>query len=75
MGKPQVNSRPQTGFRRLLTADASPMEVTATLQADLKIQGLIIPFSFLVIDKLGYDCIHIYGNHTELFARTYGALT
>jgi hypothetical protein len=57
MRKPQVNSRPQTEFRRLLTADASPMEVTATLQADLKIQGLIIPFSFLVIEKLGYDCI------------------
>jgi hypothetical protein len=46
MGKPQVNPKPQKGFRRLLTADTSPMEVTATLQADLKIQGLIIPFLF-----------------------------
>jgi hypothetical protein len=27
------------------------------LQADLKIQGLITPFLFLVIEKLGYDCI------------------
>jgi hypothetical protein len=33
------------------------VEITATLQADLKIQGLVIPFLFLVIEKLGYDCI------------------
>jgi hypothetical protein len=55
--KLQANSIPHTGLRKLLTADASPMEVSATLQADLKIQGLIIPFLFLVIEKLGYDCI------------------
>jgi hypothetical protein len=55
--KPQVNSFRHTGHRKLLTADASPMEVIATLQADLKIQGLTILFSFSVIDKLGYDCI------------------
>jgi hypothetical protein len=55
--KLQANSIPHTGLRKLLTADASPMEVSATLQADLKIQGLIIPFLFLVIEKLGYECI------------------
>jgi hypothetical protein len=55
--KSQANSFPHTGLRKLLTADASPMKVSATLQADLKIQGLIIPFLFLVIEKLGYDSI------------------
>jgi hypothetical protein len=55
--KSQANSFPHAGLRKLLTADASPMKVSATLQADLKIQGLIIPFLFLVIEKLGYDGI------------------
>jgi hypothetical protein len=45
MKNSQANSFRHTGHRKLLTADASPMEVIATLQADLKIQGLTIPFS------------------------------
>jgi hypothetical protein len=48
--KLQANSIPHTGLRKLLTADASAMEVSATLQADLKIQRLIISFLFLVIE-------------------------
>jgi hypothetical protein len=56
MKNPQVNSFRHTGHRKILTADASPMEVIANLQADLKIRGLTILFSFSVIDKLGYDC-------------------
>jgi hypothetical protein len=33
MGKSQVNPKPQNGFRRLLTADTSPMEVTRGVNA------------------------------------------
>jgi hypothetical protein len=55
--KSLANSFPRKGLRKLSTADASPMGVSSTLQADLKIQGLIIPFLFVVIEKLGYDCV------------------
>jgi hypothetical protein len=43
--------------RKLLTANTSPMEVTASFEADLKIHGLVISFVFSVVEKLTYDCI------------------
>ena len=43
--------------RNLLAADTSPMKVIASIETEVKLNGLIVPFSFSVIDKLGYDCI------------------
>ena len=42
---------------RLLSADASPMLVSADVDVDLKIGGLSLPFTFCVIDKLDFDII------------------
>ena len=33
------------------------MPATHAVQAELKINGLVIPFDFLVVEKLGYDLI------------------
>lgn len=43
--------------RKLLAADSSPMRVTASVETEVKINGLVIPFDFLVIDSLSYDCL------------------
>ena len=47
----------KTENRKLLSADSSPMTVTASVEADVKINGLVIPFNFFVINQLTYDCI------------------
>jgi hypothetical protein len=33
------------------------MPATHAVQAELKINGLVIPLDFLVVEKLGYDLI------------------
>lgn len=43
--------------RRLLSADASPMPVIASIDTKIKIHGLNIPITFDVIENLAYDCI------------------
>ena len=43
--------------KQLLTADSSPMPTTHAVQAELKLNGPVIPFDFLVVEKLGYDTV------------------
>ena len=47
----------RTEFRKLISADASPLNVIASVDTDVKINGIIIPFSFIIIEGLAYDAI------------------
>ena len=43
--------------RKLLAADSAPMKVIASFDAEVKANGLMMPFTFLVIESLTHDCI------------------
>ena len=55
--KNNLKLKRKTRHSRLLAADASPMPISADIEATLKIGGLSIPFTFCVIDKLDFDVI------------------
>lgn len=54
-GASQLVSRSEN--RNLLTADTSPMKVTASVDTEIKINGLLIPYTFVVIETIAYDLI------------------
>jgi len=41
----------------VVSADASPLNVNASVDTDVKLNGIIIPFSFIIIEGLAYDAI------------------
>jgi predicted aspartyl protease len=43
--------------QKIFTADASPLNVDAVVETEIKINGLRIPFSVNVIEKLNFDAI------------------
>jgi hypothetical protein len=42
---------------KVFSADSSSIKIEAEVESDIKIGGLSIPFTFLVIENLGYDCL------------------
>jgi len=44
-------------YRKLISADSSPLNVIASVDTDVKNNGIIIPFSFVIIEGLAYDAI------------------
>jgi len=55
--KGQIDIVEEEPLKRLLSANSSPLKVTLKVQADIKIGGLAIPCTFLVVDKLVHDVI------------------
>jgi hypothetical protein len=43
--------------KTVLTADATPLKITAIVEVEIKISGLRIPFTVNVIEDLNYDII------------------
>jgi hypothetical protein len=44
-------------IRRLFTANQTSIEIVGTIDLDVRIQGLLIPFTFNVLNKLAYNAI------------------
>ena len=42
---------------KLFSADSSPMQAQALIDVDVKLGGLTFPFVFIVMEKLGFDCL------------------
>jgi len=41
----------------LFLAESSPMEAQAVIDINVKLGGVTFPFVFIVIERLGFDCI------------------
>jgi len=41
----------------LFSADSSPMKAQALIDVDVKLGGVTFPFVFIVVERLGFDCI------------------
>ena len=42
---------------RLISADSSPLTAQAVIDIDVKVGGVKFPFVFVVVEKLGFDCL------------------
>jgi hypothetical protein len=54
----RVRQAPIKNWKRMFSADKSPMEVMATFDITVKL-GVTLPYVFLVIENLGFDLLTV----------------